>query len=409
MSTVGYKLGIGQPTEDNQVGIELELEGVRDMTQMEGWEWVSDGSLRNSGMELVLSEPKAGAALDRAYRSLDYFLGNHAFTVSHRTSTHVHLDVRNLEVKTVGILMAVFVALEPVMLRMSDSSRSNNTFCKSIHNSVSLAATSMLLRGSLSDSGAFSNDNKYATVNLSSVMRFGSVEIRCREALVKEGEVEQWVNFLQACKDYARKWDSVAEFKDEFLDRLACTSDAGFVEYIVGEKLAKEVLPEGSDVVYTTREAVPYLKPLFVQGVTRKGWPVIRGASSLYSKRKIAKMQKEREQQFSVQVEDNTMSSTSSIEGFMSAAINEMQANGNTSQMFYVSSSGERLYNNNVRTNSPVSTAVPLTFRQVRRRLQVLNRESVSARIGVRPGIISPHHLLDHDSSVVYERLLGEF
>src|SRR3972149_6708240 len=92
-------------------GIEVEAEGIdiprnskklpqfyKDLTF---WSVKEDGSLRNGGKEFIFKQPLGGTDIVRALEQLEKKIKEHDINpdMTHRTSLHLHIDVRNMTIE----------------------------------------------------------------------------------------------------------------------------------------------------------------------------------------------------------------------------------------------------------------------------------------------------------------------
>lgn len=111
-------------------GIEIEVESiVRNQPNVPSWKCVHDGSLRNNGQEFIFAGPTCGIKAVTALRELDKALCNNTGAeCNDRTSTHVHVDVRDLTPKQLKTFLLLSIMFEEVFMRKTGN-RANNSFC----------------------------------------------------------------------------------------------------------------------------------------------------------------------------------------------------------------------------------------------------------------------------------------
>lgn len=210
----GVDLPRGLMASMNAVGIEVEMENASDAPIVKGWFKVGDASLRNNGIEYVLSGPQCGVYLENSIRNLGRLEEKLEPDLNERCSTHVHLDFSNNTLKEVGNFAMLFAIYEDVLFSMCDPSRLNNPYC------VPVSGSSVLRnfvrqahdgeRSALA-SMAMSTGYRYGSINFSPLSSFGSVEVRMKEGVVNEDELKRWVNTLLYMKEHAIKCDNVIE------------------------------------------------------------------------------------------------------------------------------------------------------------------------------------------------------
>ena len=194
------------------VGLEFEIETRNPdeayfSTYNTFWRAELDGTLRNNGREYVLKQPQCGgqlvAAIDQLYRSLDL----EALDCSDLCSTHVHIDVRDLDYRFVVLFIVLCTLLEDNLFSITKSSfRKNNAYAPSIIDNH--GHWSQLLDFWSNGFSVFSNrDNltdhrKYSSINMESLLRFGSVEFRHTRGMPDKKDLFAFINILISTRDF---------------------------------------------------------------------------------------------------------------------------------------------------------------------------------------------------------------
>lgn len=206
------------------VGVEIELErasainfeGIGD-----GWTIHSDGSLRNSGAEFVFAGPSNGAATITRLNQLEAGIaaarkkGNYGI-LSARTSTHVHVDVRDLTKRQLMRMIVLYSVFENVLFETYAEERLANHFCLPFSDCFELVGCLSWLNSSYD---TFSNEmnhpniGRYCAFNLKSIFKFGTVEFRHTQAKVTTPELLEWIN---ACLSFKRGALSTVDFESTF-------------------------------------------------------------------------------------------------------------------------------------------------------------------------------------------------
>lgn len=195
-----------------EVGIEIEIENVPIdeivISPSSFWRLDHDGSLRNSGVELiskVLVGPVVGCALGQLTELFDSF-DNCEF--SHRCSIHVHVNVRDLSFHQLVVLIANYLVLEPILLLEVDEFRRRNSFCTplsncdfTIHDITSLNSNRI-------------RDWKYFAFNFGCASTYGTVEFRHLEGTKDVNRLRNWVATCQQIVDMTKKLDIDAQINE---------------------------------------------------------------------------------------------------------------------------------------------------------------------------------------------------
>jgi hypothetical protein len=119
----------------NPIGIEVEAEGWqnKEETKLKFWDPREDGSLKDHGIEFV-SSILSGVLIDYALKELEETFSWHEkklgpISWSHRTSIHVHVNLRDLPVIKLKWLIAYYALTEPLWYKYCDEKRIGNSFC----------------------------------------------------------------------------------------------------------------------------------------------------------------------------------------------------------------------------------------------------------------------------------------
>lgn len=243
---------------DCLVGLEIELEGVnlsekcKDDIAFRYWSLHDEDSIKGAGAyEFVFNQPFAGADVVTAINHLCDLLGGTKPSpiISVRTSTHVHLDVRNLSYEQLYRFLLMYVVTERLLYRYCGAKRMSNPFC------VQIDSSNVKIRSDVDDFILNLPDNhaRYLGLNMNAIKKFGSVEFRMLGGAWKADKILNWTNILLSLRKYA-----ISNEID--LDELPCKiSTLGCEEYmatIFGD-YAKSLYTEHSrtDLLRGTRRA----------------------------------------------------------------------------------------------------------------------------------------------------------
>ena len=210
------------------VGIELELEGVHcgdyrgaavisshsghskyvlDYGRML-WDMEEDGSLRNNGMEFV-SKKLFGQDVINALDDIDTFCKQELPqqpSISDRCSTHIHIDVTDLNFTEFLYFICNYIIAEPLLFNYCGNERADNFYCLPYFKSDSfydaLNQTWMSITAGNDDdvSDKIAAFEKYSSVNISSVNKFGSLEFRQMGGCFDKDRLLEWINILMKLK-----------------------------------------------------------------------------------------------------------------------------------------------------------------------------------------------------------------
>jgi hypothetical protein len=133
------------------------------------------------------------------------------FNDSIRTSTHVHLNFYDKTFKQVINFFTLFSLLEEVLQFYSGEDRKGNLFCVSTREASGLIndLSSSVAQGNFT---AFARDRyKYAACNLSTLYKFGTIEVRTMRGATSAEQVINWLNILNDMYGYSLKMRSPAD------------------------------------------------------------------------------------------------------------------------------------------------------------------------------------------------------
>lgn len=198
------------------LGIELEMEG-RGLIAADGamydlagdktgarWSAKHDGSLRNGGIEYVLTSPCTISEIDPLVTGLfdKLKLAGSQLENSNRCSTHIHVNVGEQRVNKLTSIIILWAIFEEYLIRWHGVNRTRNHFCLSIKDSKTTLNTwlHLLRSGQIpnQDSGA-----KYSALNILPLWRFGSFEFRCGQEPNDPIKIILWGKFLHYLVQYA--------------------------------------------------------------------------------------------------------------------------------------------------------------------------------------------------------------
>jgi len=157
---------------------------------------VKDGSLRNNGMEFV-TRP---VTFDRALELFDYLhvnlkLGSEPYT--HRTSTHVHVNVASMSMGELKHFVMLYALFEPVFFKYAGTTRQHNIHC------VPLSYTLLPKHYASSVNSLVDMWSKYTAFNLKPVKTQGTVEFRHLYGTGDKKVYQQWLTMLKELWEFA--------------------------------------------------------------------------------------------------------------------------------------------------------------------------------------------------------------
>lgn len=196
--------------QDKAFGVEIEAEpreagqNIFDRDYPRNyWDAKADGSLRNGGIEFastIVTPDIVGPVFQEMREFIKWDLLS---STSPRTSVHVHLNFNTRPYLEVITFYALYVLIEDIITRYCGHSREGNIFAIEsskgmfLHNKIIHMITDQTVRG-------IDNNLRYSNINLASLGRFGTVEMRSMRGLTNPDEIIEWTEILQQLKNFIR-------------------------------------------------------------------------------------------------------------------------------------------------------------------------------------------------------------
>jgi hypothetical protein len=269
------------------VGLELELEETDVyVDDLDFWSKEEDASLRGiDAYEYVFTNPLSGVDLENAIWEFNEAVADlpHPPVTSERTSTHVHIDVRDLTPEQLTKFIAVYFTVEPLLFNYVEESRSKNNYCIQMSKAnIDFENTSKLASlGKLNEyqattklNSTLTRANKYSALNLAAIARFGSAEFRHHQGEWRHYKLVEWINICLCIKKFAVTSDINLDNMPYY---VSSTGIAEYVEAIFGEYANRlTYVGMGSDIMKQVRLIQP-----FTMGLLREEYLVYRAKFQL--------------------------------------------------------------------------------------------------------------------------------
>lgn len=200
------------------VEVEVEFMDVIPEIDLSGWSVKSDGSLRN-GVEFVSSKPYTLKSILSYTKKLYEGLSDKSPVLSKRTSTHIHMDVRDFNPYSFASLLLLYHFYENSFLQLVSEDRRNNKYC--IKGDTSPYNTHLkfnLFRKEYEFLFAISKGSllRYSALNvIDPVRKFGSVEFRSLQGNLDYKTFHDWISLINKLGVISKKSNT-----KEFLCRL---------------------------------------------------------------------------------------------------------------------------------------------------------------------------------------------
>jgi hypothetical protein len=178
-------------------GIEVEVENQPPVHPAHSWTVTNDGSLRNSGVEYV-SKPTEPKHIESAITYLfdDILQSNAHFST--RTSIHVHLNCRDLQVDQIYNIVILYQCFEDIFYEFAGRERKKSIFCVPVGNTNYYNTTKRFLQAH-----ELPIWSKYTGLNLGPLGEYGTVEFRHLRGTRNKETLFTWLHMLYKLYNFA--------------------------------------------------------------------------------------------------------------------------------------------------------------------------------------------------------------
>lgn len=202
-----------RPQAGREVGIEIEMEGDELPAGPNGWITTSDGSLRGPSCEWVLERPvKQHDAYILLDRLEDTCRQNNAnLRPSDRCGVHIHVNVQEMTTEEVIKFCLLYLVLEDLLVGWCGEDREGNLFCLRAVDAEFIvnAVYEAQFRGSFKK--VVNHDIRYASLNLTSLDKYGSLEFRALRTPPTFDRIKTWISMLMEVKKAAEHFTSTEQ------------------------------------------------------------------------------------------------------------------------------------------------------------------------------------------------------
>lgn len=387
------------------VGIEQELEGMPRHDSLPGWRTEPDGSLRNYGIEYVFDGPAGGLEAEMRIASFAEMAAKAKPIINERTATHVHIDFRDATMQDIGRFCAVYCVLEDTLFQLCDKSRIDNPFCVPFTSSSQMMnGLTMLLRSSQLPRSVLSESFRYGALNIASLPRYGTLEVRMRETILSESELLFWCNIFLAIKQFVRNWNDMSPAN------IVQTMSAAGVDTVMGTILTNDIwneiksrIPDADVRVFNSAQELQSSFTPWCGDVVRKPFYLednilVRHAIKNRRYREMLSYAK------NMRVPELAEAICKAMGHSLPTHEQQVAWQLGDVPMFEISEAGAQLYNTSVTTRYPLSAGQRISRDALSRKECVLHRSTVIDRVG---RVINIKELLTTESASLYESLIN--
>ena len=205
------------------LGVELEVEGTNlpgeAVCEGTSWKVTRDGSLRD-GLEYVFRQPLGSVRAKEALVEMeDLFQKCGTKTnYSYRTSTHVHVNVANLQEEEVKVIVLMYYLFEDLYLGYCAKTRQANRFCLSMKDADVIV--SQLQRFVQLTRAPTENEGKYSALNLCTLSKYGTLEFRALEGTNDWNKLYTWIRAIMALRKAGKDIGTLAKLREKSAQEL---------------------------------------------------------------------------------------------------------------------------------------------------------------------------------------------
>lgn len=242
------------------MGVEMELEQFHTSylnSNLRRIRKVMDNSLRNDGCELIFNSNQGyrGKELQLAIDELYKVLSKSSFDPSWRCSTHLHIDVRDLEQTEYLKFIQVCSIVEPYLISLYPD-RIDNPYCRPLSSVVKSIKLNRLLSNLVNSKdltylGAWP---KYTAINYRATREHGSVEFRIFEPVLDKETLLKYINIIMLIKDITKNLDEITieSVSSIYQERLGITLVEDSTNFNYLGKVSR----------YSSSDLLPWVNPI---------------------------------------------------------------------------------------------------------------------------------------------------
>lgn len=197
------------PISDCRVGLEFEFENPYDAAWAEWFDGrkrnlgefykvVGDGSLRDGGIEMIFKEPLMGEQLQDAIARMCRDPQECPLSQTYRTSIHVHIDARDMEIEHLKSALLIYAMVESGMFAFvgqdRDSSNYSVPWYASTRHLREIADSLFCARNGAGIRDKIARIQRYGALNINALRKYGSLEFRHLGQTLDLGTINNWVS-----------------------------------------------------------------------------------------------------------------------------------------------------------------------------------------------------------------------
>ena len=253
-----YKEDLPVPIKNYIFGLEIEVENIRSSLLAPAyrsyWNVTGDNSLRNGGVEYITLPLKA-FQIDKALQQLQQRSSRMRPEFTERTSTHVHMNIRDLTIDQIYNLTLLYITVERLLCRWVGHDRDKNIFCIPLNNTNYYNAINAL-RGYPKET--IRNWQKYTAYNLAPAGSKGTVEFRHLYGTWNREVINTWISMLSLLKQKAKNVTT----NDLTTTILQLNTNSFYYEYVrdIFKSYTPDLISPEEDLTDLLESSITYCK-----------------------------------------------------------------------------------------------------------------------------------------------------
>ncbi|MBD9179354.1 MAG: amidoligase enzyme [Odoribacter splanchnicus] len=186
----------------NSAGIRCRIEGYNHNDSETSWKIVSDASLHGNNTFELVSPILKGESGIQELEKVCRILNECGAKVNKSCGTHVHMDARNMPLKTWKNIYKNYARLENVIDAFMPLSRRDNFYCNSFRN-IRNFESKINSATSLNEIATIFGSRRYYKINPVSYSRHNTCEFRQHSGTIEFEKIGTWVRFLNNLIDFS--------------------------------------------------------------------------------------------------------------------------------------------------------------------------------------------------------------
>lgn len=206
---IGSDLTTGLRSYNGALTVDQEAGEYQTVPKSNFWTPKHDNSLRNFGIEYVLKKPHDLEGVTLALDEFEkIFKGVEFIKNAPATSIHVHVNMQNFSARQLGNFIVLWTLFENILVEYSGEPRRSNLFTLPMRCAEGNVRRVVQLFRDLANKnknalGVEEQYSKYAAMNLASLRRFCTIEIRCFRGETDKTEIMKWMKILDKLYEFA--------------------------------------------------------------------------------------------------------------------------------------------------------------------------------------------------------------